>query len=288
MTNIFSHFEYYRPINNGIKGYYEIIWVLYHPTLFLIIPLIIGILVYSPNNSVITLTYPKILYNTIYNHWFNLVGYSFVSYFPKIEKLSWTTSNVKFISHKGGFINLKLSRAFTNLFLLLFIINLFGLVPATYCFNTWLTCTMTVSLTLWFLTLSYTLYHVFYLNVQKEQYLTSLENGAVWLANFFPAGTPLWLAPVIVPIELISYIIRPVSMGLRICGNLVAGHILMGIIWNVVVATQVKGVILALHGVVPFILYLAMFVLELGVSLVQAYVLTLLAVTFMKEAVEIH
>ena len=78
-------------------------------------------------------------------------------------------------------------------------------------------------------------------------------------------------------------------MGLRICGNLVAGHILMGIIWNVIVATQTHGsLILALHGYVPLVLYMAMFILELGVSLVQAYVLTLLAVTFMKEAVEIH
>ena len=78
-------------------------------------------------------------------------------------------------------------------------------------------------------------------------------------------------------------------MGLRICGNLVAGHILMGIIWNVIAATQTQGsLILAVHGIVPLALYMAMFVLELGVSVVQAYVLTLLAVTFMKEAVEIH
>jgi len=288
MTNIFSHFEYFRPINNGIKSYHEIIWGLYHPSLFLIIPIIMGGLYHNPNKPTLTMTYPKILYNTLYNHWYNLIGYSFVNYYPRMVKISWVANGIEFCTHKGGFINLKLSRVFTNLFLLLFTINLFGLVPATYCFNTWLTCTMAVSLTLWLLTLSYTLYHVFCLNIQKEQYLISLENGAIWLANFFPAGTPLWLAPVIVPIELISYAIRPVSMGLRICGNLVAGHILMGIIWNVVVATQVKGIILALHGVVPFILYLAMFVLELGVSLVQAYVLTLLAVTFMKEAVEIH
>jgi F0F1-type ATP synthase membrane subunit a len=43
-----------------------------------------------------------------------------------------------------------------------------------------------------------------------------------------------------------------------------------------------------MHGYVPLVLYMAMFILELGVSLVQAYVLTLLAITFMKEAVEIH
>ena len=187
MTNIFSHFEYYKPINNGFKNYYEFIWALYHPTLFLVIPIITGILYYAPNKSLVVVTYPKILYNTVYNHWYNLVGYSFLSYCPKI-----------------GPVNLKLSKVFTNLFLLLFTINLFGLVPATYCFTTWLTCTMAVSLTLWSLTLSYTLYNLFYLNVQKESYLGTLENGAIWLANFFPAGTPLWLAPVIVPIELIS------------------------------------------------------------------------------------
>ena len=78
-------------------------------------------------------------------------------------------------------------------------------------------------------------------------------------------------------------------MGLRICGNLVAGHILMGIIWNVIVATQTHGYVnLVLHGYVPLVLYMGMFVLELGVSLVQAYVLTLLAITFMKESVEVH
>ena len=49
----------------------------------------------------------------------------------------------------------------------------------------------------------------------------------VWLANFIPTDTQLWLASVKVSIEIISYVIRPVSMGLRICGNLVAGHILI-------------------------------------------------------------
>lgn len=287
MTNIFSHFEYYRPINSSVKGYCEIIWTLYHPTLFLVIPLIIGFIYYTPNKPLVVVTYPKVLYNTVYNHWYNLVSYSFLSYYPKIKQVFLINEGVEVMAGGGGFVNLKLSKKFTNLFLLLFIINLFGLVPATYCFTTWLSCTMAVSLSLWLMTLFYTLYNLFYLNV-GEHYLNTLENGAIWLANFFPAGTPLWLAPVIVPIELISYAIRPVSMGLRICGNLVAGHILMGIIWNVIVATQVKGIVLAMHGVVPFILYLAMFVLELGVSLVQAYVLTLLAVTFMKEAVEIH
>ena len=289
MTGIFNHFEFFVPLSGVSKSYYELTWGLYHPILILTVPIVILVIFYSSKSSNLIITYPQILYNELYNHWSGLVGKYLVSIKHKKNIISIYKYETKITTNVNRFINLKLNVVFTNLFVLLFTVNLFGLVPTTYCFNTWLLCTMAVSVTLWLLTLSYTLYHIFFLNKAENNYNETFESSAVWLANFFPSGTPLWLAPVIVPIEIISYAIRPVSMGLRICGNLVAGHILMGIIWNVIVATQTHGsVILALHGYVPLVLYMAMFILELGVSLVQAYVLTLLAVTFMKEAVEIH
>ena len=286
MNSIFNHFEFSVSLNELNMSHYKLIWDLYHPLLILTIPIVIF---YNANTTNLVISYPKIIYNELYNHWSGLTGKYLASIKNKKSIIFIQKHRVKIITNNNKFINIKLNIIFTNLFVLLFIINLFGLVPTTYCFNTWLLCTMAVSITLWVLTLSYTLYHIFYLNQTENSYIQTLEFSMVWLANFFPTGTPLWLAPVIVPIEILSYAIRPVSMGLRICGNLVAGHILMSIIWNVIVATQIHGsLILAMHGYVPLVLYMAMFILELGVSLVQAYVLTLLAITFIKEAVEIH
>ena len=289
MANIFGHFEFFISLDRFNKSHYELTWALYHPLLILAIPIIILVVFYSASTTNLVISYPKIIYNELYNHWSDLTGKYLVSIKNKKSIIFIQKHRVKVTTSNNKFINIRLNVILTNLFVLLSIINFFGLVPTTYCFNTWLLCTMAVSITLWVLTLSYTLYHIFYLNQTENNYIQTLEYSMVWLANFFPAGTPLWLAPVIVPIEIISYVIRPVSMGLRICGNLMAGHILMGIIWNVIIVTQTHGsLILAMHGYIPLVLYVTMFILELGVSLVQAYVLTLLAVTFIKEAVEIH
>jgi F0F1-type ATP synthase membrane subunit a len=189
----------------------------------------------------------------------------------------------------------------TKLFLGLAFFNLGGMILGTFCFNTWLSCTLFLSLFIWIAILIYTFQSIVYLNKQKAinhyKNPTKIDSKSpvwtIWLANFFPQGTPLWLAPLMVPIEIISYCIRPVSMGLRLCGNLVAGHVLLIIIWDVISIlsaslSNINIINSSLIELTPLLLYYSLFSLELAVAIIQAYVLTLLSCTFIKEAIEIH
>jgi len=111
-----------------------------------------------------------------------------------------------------------------------------------------------------------------------------------WFCNFFPAGTPLWLAPLIIPIEIISYCIRPISMGLRIAGNLIAGHIIMSlliILLNIINEINYSKLIFSsLLLIITF--YNILFFFEICVAFIQAYVFSLLTSTFLKEIKSIH
>lgn len=115
----------------------------------------------------------------------------------------------------------------------------------------------------------------------------------IGLAGFFPSGTPLWLAPLMVIIEILSWIIRFLSMGLRIAGNIVAGHVILGILsFAYVELYKFAQISIEISSISLTVLiqtaYVILTYFELAVAVIQAYVLTLLASTFLKEIEEIH
>jgi len=113
------------------------------------------------------------------------------------------------------------------------------------------------------------------------------------LSIFLPTGTPLWLSPLMVPIEILSYIIRPLSMGLRIAGNIVAGHVILGILEVSFISlgeiSQSLSKSINIGGFLGVEIALVILTnLELAVAVIQGYVLTLLTSTFLKEVEELH
>merc|ERR1712087_867162 len=96
------------------------------------------------------------------------------------------------------------------------------------------------------------------------------------LSVFLPANTSFFLALLLVPIEVISYIFKPISLGVRLFANLMAGHTLLKVIvgfsWSLLMLEDLLSVV---HVVPLFILVLLMG-LELGVAIIQAYVFTVL------------
>ena len=183
------------------------------------------------------------------------------------------------------------SRILVALFLSLALINLGGMVHGTWCVTTWFSATIGLSLAIWLLTWFIRMYNyiaLFSNNVNLYQ-----GEELMGLAGFFPSGTPLWLAPLMVIIEVLSWIIRFLSMGLRIAGNIVAGHVILGILGFAYVEFYkiVKlhiGLSDVMVSVVMQISYVILTYFELAVAIIQAYVLTLLASTFLKETEEIH
>lgn len=114
------------------------------------------------------------------------------------------------------------------------------------------------------------------------------EHGANMLVLFMPSGTSLALAFVLVPIEIISYVFKPLSLSVRLFANMMAGHTLLKVIagfaWNMM---TVGGLLFIVHFV-PLILLVILFGLELGVGLIQAYVFTLLTCIYLNDAVNLH
>jgi F-type H+-transporting ATPase subunit a len=105
---------------------------------------------------------------------------------------------------------------------------------------------------------------------------------------FIPSGTPLALIPLLVLIELISYIARAFSLGIRLFSNITAGHTLLKILSTFLYQMFTGGILIAIVTLIPFALFLAIIGLELAVSFIQAYVFTLLLLSYLKDAIDLH
>lgn len=112
-----------------------------------------------------------------------------------------------------------------------------------------------------------------------------IKNGAGFLKLFAPSGTPALLLLLIIPIEILSYCIRPISLSVRLFANMLAGHIMMkifaGFIISLVVGLGVVGGVLA---VLPFAFTLFLTGLELLVAALQAYVFAILTCLYINDA----
>jgi F-type H+-transporting ATPase subunit a len=114
------------------------------------------------------------------------------------------------------------------------------------------------------------------------------RHGLKFFGLFIPAGTPFALVPLLIVIEIISYLARALSLGLRLGANMIAGHSLLKIIstftWKMVVA----GPVLLIISALPLIFLTALAALELGIAMLQAYVFTILTCSYLKDAIDLH
>ena len=113
-------------------------------------------------------------------------------------------------------------------------------------------------------------------------------HGIKFFSFFIPVGTPLALVPLLVLIELVSYLARSVSLGVRLFANIVAGHTLLKILSTYLFKLFSGSLIIAIITLIPFIIFLALIGLEIAVSLIQAFVFTLLVSSYLKDAIELH
>lgn len=108
-----------------------------------------------------------------------------------------------------------------------------------------------------------------------------MRHGTHFLRMFFPHGAPILTAPILVPIELISYFSRPFSLAVRLFANMTVGHIMLKVMGGFVVALGVLGIL-------PFAFLSAITVLEFGIALLQAYVFTILCCIYLNDAIHMH
>lgn len=96
------------------------------------------------------------------------------------------------------------------------------------------------------------------------------------------------LVPVLTIIELISYLARAVSLGVRLFANLVSGHALIIILGGFLYQGFSSGILVSMVSLIPFTLFLAITGLEVGVSLIQAYVFGILTCIYIRDAIDLH
>ena len=108
-----------------------------------------------------------------------------------------------------------------------------------------------------------------------------VKHGKGFLRIFLPSGVPLWLAPLLVVIEIISYLTRPISLSVRLFANMMAGHTTLKVFGSFVVA-------LGIAGIAPFIFIVALTGLELLVAFLQAYIFTILTCIYLNDALHPH
>lgn len=113
-------------------------------------------------------------------------------------------------------------------------------------------------------------------------------HGIKFFSFFIPNGTPLYLVPLLVLIEIISYFARAVSLGVRLFANLTAGHTLLKILSTFLFKLFSTSLIVFIVTLIPFAIFVALIGLEIGVSFIQAFVLTLLVSSYLKDAIDLH
>ena len=113
-------------------------------------------------------------------------------------------------------------------------------------------------------------------------------HGIHMISLFLPSGTSLGLALLLVPLELISYMFKPISLGVRLFANMMAGHTLLKVIAGFAYSMLMSGSLLVVAHVIPIFILILLVGLELGVAVIQAYVFTILTCIYLNDAINLH
>ncbi|HTV34865.1 MAG TPA: F0F1 ATP synthase subunit A [Xanthobacteraceae bacterium] len=156
-----------------------------------------------------------------------------------------------------------------TLFMFVLGANLIGLIPYSFSVTSQLIVTATLALLVFFIVVIYGFW----------------RNGLHFLKLFVPSGVPWVFLPLIVPIEILSFLSRPVSHSVRLFANMLAGHITLQVFSGFIIMLAGAGVLGVFGAALPFIMVVILFALELLVALLQAYVFAILTCIYLNDAI---
>ena len=158
------------------------------------------------------------------------------------------------------------------IFFFILLCNLIGMIPYSFTLTSHLIITFTLSLMI------YIGFNIIGIKKHKLNFLNLL----------LPSGASIFLVPLLVPIELVSYVFRVISLPVRLFANMMAGHTLLKVIagfaWSML---NINSFIFIAHFI-PLILLVLLVGLELGVAIIQAYVFTILTCMYINDALNLH
>lgn len=153
-----------------------------------------------------------------------------------------------------------------SLFMFILFCNLIGMIPFTFTVTSHIIVTFAMAL-------------VVFIGVTIIGFA---RHGLGYLKLFVPAGVPMALLPLLVVIEVLSYLIRPISLSVRLFANMTAGHTMLKVFGGFVVMLGILG------GWAPLAFVVALTGLEFGIAVLQAYVFTILTCIYLNDAVHMQ
>lgn len=157
-----------------------------------------------------------------------------------------------------------------SLFLFILFGNLIGLIPYAFTFTSHIIVTFCLALFV-------------FIGVTVAGFA---KHGTHFLRVFYPSGIPIYVAPLLIPVEIISYLSRPVSLSVRLFANMVAGHVMLKIFASF--AVLLAGTSFIPASALPALLNVAITGFELLVAILQAYVFTILTCIYLNDALNLH
>lgn len=152
-----------------------------------------------------------------------------------------------------------------TLFMFILVLNLIGLIPYTFTVTSHIIVTFALAAMVFVVVTA----------------IGFARHGLGYLRLFVPDGVPIWLMPLIVPIELISYLIRPISLSVRLFANMMAGHTMLKVFAGFIVS-------LGVFGIAPLLFTIAFTGLEFVVAFLQAFIFAVLTCIYLNDAVNMH
>jgi F-type H+-transporting ATPase subunit a len=159
-----------------------------------------------------------------------------------------------------------------SIFMFVLFGNLLGMLPYAFTFTSHIAVTLTLAVIV-FVTVTV---------------IALMRHGMHFFSYFFPEGAPVWLAPIIIPVEVISYFSRVVSLSVRLFANMVAGHVMLKVFATFVVLLGSLGAVGPFVAVLPLSVNIALVGFEFLVAFLQAYVFAILTSIYLHDAVHLH
>ena len=153
-----------------------------------------------------------------------------------------------------------------TIFMFILVGNFWGMMPYSFTFTSHIAVTFAMA---FFVFIGVTL-------------IAIAKHKLHFLTFFMPPGVPMVMAPLLVPIEIISYLSRPISLSVRLFANMLAGHTLLKVFAGFIISLGVAA------GWLPFVFVVALTGLEFVIAFLQAFVFAILTCLYLNDALHLH
>ncbi len=156
-----------------------------------------------------------------------------------------------------------------TIFIFILMGNMLGMIPGAFTFTSHIIVTFAMAIAVW---VGVTIIGFWY-------------HGAHFLHFFVPSGAPKAMLPLLVPIEILSYCVRPISLSVRLFCNMMAGHTMLKVFAGFIVSL---GAYYLIPGVAPAAITVVLIGFEFAVAFLQAYIFTVLTCIYLNDAIHMH